>query len=192
MVGEVTGPVAYEERYVWDRRTASVVIAGAVFVAVAIGVRMPIPPQIVFFAGGMLMVLWGMSRRRVALRVDADGVTLGGSPLRYRATTAVVPWADIVAIVLWKQVLSTGQLVPYLGLERQPGAESLPGPAGRPSEVMASGLVPDLPAGVLAASRPVHGWRLDRRALARTVAAFAPDVAVVDHDTGRWIAEDGA
>jgi hypothetical protein len=32
--------------------------------------------------------------------VDASGVTLGGSPGRYRSTTCLIPWSDIKEIVL--------------------------------------------------------------------------------------------
>jgi hypothetical protein len=35
------------------------------------------------------------------------------------------------------------------------------------------------------------GWRLDRRELASAVAGFAPDVWVLDCDTGRRVTGDG-
>lgn len=178
----------YEERYAWTRRTASVVISGAVAAAVSIGVAMPLVPTIVFFFGGLLVVLWGLLLRRVAFRADAAGLTMGGSPWRYRATTAWVPWSDIVAVVLWHQVLPAGTLMPYVGLQRRPGAAPLAAPNREPG---AGGLVPDLPADILMSSRAVHGWQLDRRALARAVAAFAPDIWVLDHDTGQVVTADG-
>jgi hypothetical protein len=190
-VGTVTEPDVYEERYAWNRRTKSVVIGGVVAVAASIGVAMPLVPTIVLFGGGLLAVLWGLLRRRIALRVDAAGVTLGGSPLRYRATTAVVPWADIVTVVLWRQVLAAGPLMPHLGLQRRPGAAPLAVPAGRPGPAAAGGLVPDIPTDVLAASRAVDGWRLNRRGLARAVTGFAPGVWVLDHDTGQVVTGDG-
>lgn len=186
-----TQPTAYVERYLWNRRTKSLVIGGALSVAVSVGVAMPLVPTIVLFGGGMLVVLWGVLGRRVALRVDADGVTLGGSPMRYRATTTVVPWADIVAVVLWQQVLPAGTLMPYLGLQRRPGAAPLAGPPGRRGGTVPAGLVPDLPADVLMSGRAVNGWRLDRRGLARAVAVFAPDAWVLDHDSGRVVTENG-
>lgn len=134
--------------------------------------------------------MWGLLRRRVALRVDAARVTLGGSPLRYRATTAVIPWADIVAVLLWQQVLPAGTLMPYLGLQRRAGAAPLAGPMARRGQAVAGGLAPDLPASVMMASRAVNGWRLDRRGLARAVAGFAPSVLVVDHQTRREVTGD--
>jgi len=184
----VTDSDVYEERYRWSRRTASVVIGSALSVAVSIGVKMPLLPTVALFGGGMLVVLWGVLQRRVALRVDAAGVTLGGSPLRYRGST--VPWADIVTVLLWQQVLPTGRLMPYVGLIRRRGAPPLPGSAGRSGPAAAGGLVPDIPADAMTLSRAVNGWRLSRRGLASAVTGFAPNVLVVDHDTGRVITED--
>lgn len=40
-------------------------------------------------------------------------------------------------------------------------------------------------------TRAVTGFQLDRRALARTVAQYAPHVGVLDADTGREITADG-
>ncbi|HUZ39170.1 MAG TPA: hypothetical protein VMV17_22845 [Streptosporangiaceae bacterium] len=186
----VTDSDVYEERYRWSRRTTSVVIGGALSVAVSIGVKMPLLPTMALFAGGVLAVLWGVLQRRVALRVDAAGVTLGGSSLRYRGSTAVVPWADIVTVLLWQQVLPTGTLMPYVGLIRRRGAAPLAGSAGRGGQAAAGGLVPDIPADTMTVSRAVNGWQLSRRGLASAVTGFAPNVLVVDHDTGRVITED--
>jgi hypothetical protein len=214
----------YVERYAWSRRTTSIVVGGAVLISAAIGLQREWLPTIALFAAGGLVLLWGAAQYRVALRVDARGVTLGGSPPHYRATTAVVPWTDIVSVMLWRQVLPTGALMPYLGLERRPGAAALPAasprhtrpvhpqsrgphsdspgphpesPGPRPRSRgphpdsqgprLPDGLAPDIPLDVLMASRAVDGWRLDRRALARAVAGFAPDVRVLDADTGLQI-----
>ncbi len=206
----------YVERYAWSRRTTSIVVGGAVLISAAIGLQREWLPTIALFAAGGLILVWGAAQYRVALRVDARGVTLGGSPLHYQATTAVVPWADIASVVLWRQVLPTGVLMPYLGLKRRPGAAELPAaspshtrpvlPQGRRPRVpdipgpdsrsrgshRPEGLAPDIALDVLMASRAVDRWRLDRRALARAVAGFAPDVRVLDADTGRQItAETG-
>lgn len=180
----------YEERYRWSRRTVSVVAAGVVAVLVAVGVAMPLLPALMLLVAGVLALLWGAVSRRVAVRVDARGVTLGGSPLRYRATTLQVPWADITNVLLWQHLLPAGTLVLHLGLQRQQAAAKA-GPAARRGPAAAGGLAPDIPAGVIAASRPVSGWRLDRRGLARAVAAFAPDVWVLDCDTGQRVTGDG-
>lgn len=161
------GPEPYQERFGWDRRIWSVASCGALAILVAIGVAMPLLPTIAVFGGGLLAVLWSLLHRRVALRVDAAGVTLGGSPLRYRVRTTVVPWPDIVAVVLWQWILPSGALVPQLGVRR------------RQDET------PQL------TTRAVSGFRLDRRALARAVAEYAPHVLVLDSDTGREITPDG-
>src|SRR6266851_10133880 len=60
---------------------------------------------IVFFGGGASFFLGVICTHRVAFRVDASGVTLGGMPPRYRAQTRLIPWADIEKIILWKQQL---------------------------------------------------------------------------------------
>lgn len=184
-VGSASG--VYEERYAWSRRTTSVVIGGVLAVAVSAGVAMPLLPAMVLFGAGLLAVAWGLLSRRVALRVDAAGVTLGGSPLRYRGTTVLVAWTDIMTVVLWQQVRLDGALVQYLGLQRRPGTAPLPEPARRRGRDTAAGLAPALPAEVIMASRAVTGWRLNRRDLARAVAGFAPETRVLDHDTGQVI-----
>ena len=155
-------PVPYQERYAWARRIWTVVSCGALAILVAIGVAMPLLPAIAAFGGGLLIVLWGGLQRQVALRVDGAGVTLGGSPLRYRARPVLVPWPDIVAIVLRQQILPSGALVPQLGVQRRQDAPQL-------------------------ASRAVRGFRLDRHALARALAQYAPHVLVVDSGTGREV-----
>jgi hypothetical protein len=181
----------YEERYRWSRRTASVVAAGVLTVLVAVGVAMPLLPALIVLAAGVPALLWGAASRRVAVRVDARGVTLGGSPLRYRSTTLLVPWADITNVLLWQHLLPAGTLVPRLGLECRPAAAATQSAARRHGPTATGGLTPDLPADVLAASRPVSGWRLDRRGLASAVARFAPDVRVLDCDTGQRVTGDG-
>jgi hypothetical protein len=44
---------------------------------------------------GALLSVIVPSSRKVALRIDADGITLGGSPMRYKATTRVVEWREV-------------------------------------------------------------------------------------------------
>ncbi len=181
----------YEERYRWSRRTASVVVAGVLAVLVAAGVDMPLLPTVILLAAGVLALLWGAVSRRVAVRVDARGVTLGGSPLRYRSTTVLVPWADITNVLLWQHLLPAGTLVSRLGLERRPAAAAAAPASHRRGQAAAGGLAPDIPADVIAASRPVSGWRLDGRGRPRAVARFAPDVWVLDCDTGQRVTGDG-
>lgn len=172
----------YEARYGWDRRTTAVVATAAVFTAV-----LPMTDAspvlrvlgIVLFGGGGLLMAVNALSRKVAFRVDGTGVLLGGSPARYAATTAHVPWQDIAAVVLWRQGTAAG--MPWVGVARHPGSEPLPGPGqGRAAHATVRALVPHVPADVTLASRAVTGWRLDREQLAAAVTHFAPDVPVVD------------
>lgn len=92
----------------------------------------------VFGSFAVISVASALSRK-VALRVDAAGVTLGGGPFRYEATTRFHPWDSIAAITLWKRYfpVTIGRWTPfslgplrYIGLRRIPGAPPIT-PAGR-------------------------------------------------------------
>ena len=112
------------------------------FVILALTVPMSLVLRVVtlvFFGGALLVLIATTASRQVALRVDASGVLLGGSPARYRATTRLIPWADISEIVLWRQPLPHGRRMLYVGVSRRPGAPPLAGalwaagqPGGRP------------------------------------------------------------
>ena len=160
-------PEPYQVRYEWDRRIWTVVCAAAAVILVTINLPMPLLPTIVLIGGGLLAVLGCLLYRRVALRVDAAGITLGGAPLRYRIAATVVPWPDIEAVELWQRILPSGALVPQLGVRR------------RQDET------PQL------TTHAISSFQLDRRALARAVAGYAPHVPVLDADTGREITADG-
>jgi hypothetical protein len=160
-------PEPYQVRYEWDRRIWTVVCAAAAVILITINLPMPLLPTIVLIGGGLLAVLGCLLYRRVALRVDAAGVTLGGRPMRYRTAATVVPWPDIEAVELWQRILPSGALVPQLGVRRR--------------QVDMTQLT----------THAVSGFQLDRRALARAVAGYAPHVPVLDADTGREITADG-
>jgi hypothetical protein len=169
----------------------SVVAAGVLAILVAIRVDMPLPAALTLLIAGVLALLWGAASRRVAVRVDARGVTLGGSRLHYRGTTTMVPWAEITSILLWQQILPPSNLVTYLGLERRPApTTSTSSNTGRCELADGRVVTPDVPEEVVAASRPISGWQLDRRGLARAVAGFAPEVWVLDCDTGQRVTAD--
>jgi hypothetical protein len=187
---EVTKTGVYVERYRWNRSTTLLIISGAVSAIVSVGVAMPLLPTILVGGGGILIVLWGLIHRRVALRADTAGITLGGSPLRYRATTTLIPWADIMNVILWEQVLPDGTLIPYVGLQRRPATIPPTEPAERRVQGEASGLLSDIPADVGTASRAVTGWQLDRSGLTRAIASFAPEVTVWDYDAGRLVTDE--
>jgi hypothetical protein len=140
----------------------------------------------VFFGGGALVFIASIATRRVALRVDASGVTLGGSPGRYGATTVLIPWADIREIVLWRQPMPYGRSVRYVGVARRKGTRPLAGRRGqRAAKATARALTPGVSGDTLLASRAVNLWHLDTQRMAAAVAHFAPGVRVIDQDTGQ-------
>ena len=190
MISGVTPePGVYVARYGWNRRSGSLILGAAVFVLVALTVPMSLALRVVtlvFFGGGALVFVASIATRRVALRVDASGVTLGGSPGRYRSTTFLIPWAHISEIVLWRQPMPYGRSMRYVGVVRHKGARPLAGHRGRrASEVTARALVPGVSGDTLLASRAVNLWRLDTQRMAAAVAHFAPGVRVIDQDTGQ-------
>ncbi|MFE7776604.1 hypothetical protein ACFU5O_22505 [Streptomyces sp. NPDC057445] len=174
----------YEARYGWDLKTTGVVAVSALFTVALLLPTPEISPYArvlglpLFGVGGLLMTYIAMSRK-VALRIDETGVLLGGTPVRYRTTTAHVPWQDITAVVHWRQPRPAD--IPWVGVVRRPGAAPLTGPGqGRRARATMQILVPHLPADVVLASRAVNGWRLDRARLAAAVAHFAPGTPVTD------------
>lgn len=116
------------------------------FVVVALTVPMSLVLRVValvFFGGALLVFIATTASRQVALRVDASGVLLGGSPARYRATTRLIPWGDISEIVLWRQPLPHGRRMLYVGVSRCPGAPPLKGRSGQlASQVAARAFTP--------------------------------------------------
>ena len=190
MIGGVTAERGvYVARYGWNRRSGSLIIGAAVFVLLALTVPMSLALRVVtlvFFGGGALVFIASIATRRVGLRVDASGVTLGGSPARYRSTTCLIPWADIREVVLWRQPMPYGRSLRYVGVARRKGAPALAGPRGqRAGKVTARALTPGVSGDTLLASRAVNLWRLDAHRMAAAVAHFAPGVRVIDQDTGQ-------
>ncbi|MER7465330.1 hypothetical protein [Streptomyces sp. NPDC097981] len=171
----------YEARYGWDPKTTAVVALSAVFTAALLLPDIPPLARVLglplFGAGGLFMAYVAFSHK-VAFRVDETGVLLGGSPARYRATSAHVPWSDITAFVLWRQNAG-GTSLPYVGVTRRDGAPPLPGDGPKARAVLGA-LVP-VPAEVAVASRAVTGWRFDKKRLIAAAAHFAPGIAVRDH-----------
>ena len=185
----------YVARYGWNRRSGTLIIGALVFVVVAVTVPTSLPLRvvvIVFFGGGALWFIGGAASRRVALRVDAAGVTLGGSFARYRSTTLLVPWADVKEIVLWRQPMPYGRSMRYLGVVRRKHAHPPARRGGRrASQMAARALTPNVSADTLMASRAVNLWRLDPVRLAAAVAHFAPGIRVLDQDTRQVISVAG-
>src|ERR1700722_11800496 len=123
-------PGAYVARYGWNGRSGGLIIGAAVFVLIALTVPMSLALRVITlapFGGGALVFIARVAPRRVALRVDARGITLGGSPGRYRSTTRLIPWADVREVVLWRQPMPYGRSMRYVAVTRRKGAPPLAG-----------------------------------------------------------------
>jgi len=181
----------YVARYGWNRRSATLIIGALVFVVVAVTAPMALPLRVVtvvLFGGGALWFIASVASRRVALRVDASGITLGGSPARYRSTTLLVPWADVREVVLWRQPMPYGRSIGYLGVVRRKHTRPPAKRRGRrTSRAVAQTLTPNVSADTLMASRAVNLWRLDTARMAAAVAHFAPGIRVFDQNTRQVI-----
>ncbi|WP_306359279.1 hypothetical protein [Nocardia sp. CC227C] len=175
--------MSYEARFGFDLRSTGILGICALFVVIALVVPdMSVALQvitIVFFGGGGVFMAAGMASRELALRVDDDGITLGGPPLRRKDTTVSVPWSDIAAVVLFRQRVSHGASMRYIGVRRHEGLPPLPRAQGMAAKA-APRLIPHIPPDVIAASRPISGWRLDEDRLAAAVRQHAPHVPIVD------------
>lgn len=92
---------------------------------------------IVVFSYFGLSSLAGVLRRKIAFRVDQTGITLGGGPFRYGATTRFFPWANISQIIIWQRQIPftvwrwTVFSIPirYIGLQRRADAPPVSGDA---------------------------------------------------------------
>jgi len=181
--------------------TAPVLIGVSVwFVLAMIQVAREQPPgptdgfgYVALFAG--MMVLWGalaivlggaavswlaaMATRRVALRLDQDGVTLGR--MAFPPTRLVrVPWHDIEDVVLFDRRRTGGYgWVSHIGLRLRPGAVR---PPGVPTPGTLRALIYRLNAGrepwPADVYRVISGWDVDDTELARAVHTFAPHVSI--------------
>lgn len=177
----------YEVRFGLVRRDLLLIPASAVFLAVGVlwvGEDPLIGVAGMLLGGGYLAVrLVTALSRRVALRVDVTGVTLGVVPPWPRTHIATVPWSDIEAVVLWRQV--TGRTsVRYLGLQRRAGLAPLPGSlrSGLLKKMTRSVVPRDVPLQTAIDSRPVSLWRLDEKRLAEAIDRFGTGVELVRAD----------
>lgn len=128
-----------------------------------------------FGGGGVFFLIMSLrTLGKPALRVDHDGLFLGGYPARYRQTCFKLGWQDIGCIVLFKI-----RRVPHIGLKGNGKPLQVPGTRSellRRMNERVIGLGPD----VAATCRPLVTTTIDAHELARTVAAVAPHVKVVD------------
>ncbi len=108
------------------------------------------------------------------------GITLGGSPFRYRATTRFFPWADIGAIVLLERRTAFGP-IRYIDLEGRAGAPPRAGDgSGHLDRDAGSAPAEDRDALAL---RKVTAWNLSAEQLAAVIAAYAPGILI---ESARW------
>lgn len=176
-------PLVYEERYHWTQ-TSALALAGC-SVLVLIGVMAPgqLPLRVVLIAlggcGAFSSVIVPASRK-VALRIDANGITLGGIPLRYKATTRVIPWHEVQRVFLWRR----GPGVRYLGVERPYDAPPLSpggtGKADKPALYLAPN--PQVPSPTLKAgtTRGMQAFSVDDARLSDAIVHYAPSVDIVN------------
>ncbi len=116
---------------------------------------------------------------REALRVDADGVTLGRAPFP-PSRSVTVPFRDIAAIVLFHRT-EGGARVPLMGLRLKPSGHRPPG-VPTPGTVrhalyrFNTGPLNPYPVDVY---RVVRNWRLDEARLRDTLDSYHAHVRVL-------------
>jgi hypothetical protein len=181
-------PAPYEERYRWTPNTVTGAALGAVALLAAILVpAMPllvrVPLAVAGTAGAASCVAYCISRK-VAIRVDQKGVTLGGGPLWYQAHTSFFPWGGVRAVVLWRREAGPGMSVRYVSVQRHtelppmsPGGSGVADqPAFFRSPYPRNPAPEDLKAG---ATRGIQAFRVDDARLAAAIATFAPAVQLI-------------
>ncbi|WP_019632071.1 hypothetical protein [Actinomadura atramentaria] len=171
----------YEVRHGATRSNISMLIGCLIFTACAIALpdMAPITRVLgtILFGAGFIMALITITTRRVSLRVDAEGITIGGNPFRYQKTTLHAPWNEVAAIILWKQT-TTAKAINYIGFEHKETSSATE--TGSARRFMSRAVVPHVPPHLVRSSRPINGWRLDRTRLTAAVTHFAPQVNVTN------------
>lgn len=172
----------YEERARWTRYqqylTAFCLLGVLTFF---LELELPLFVRVTTIAVFGAATLWSVIvpvARLVVIRVDAAGITLGGTPFRRRATTCVIPWSQVKAVFLWHR--------PYLGVrlfvERTPDAPPLTpdgrGPADRQAVVVPPGAPYPWPNLKIGTGRGLQSVTLDEPRLAAVIARHAPAVPV--------------
>jgi len=135
---------------------------------------------VAFFGYGAFLGNLVPASRKVALRVDASGLTLGDNPLRYNATTRVFPWHEVQRVFLRRR----GPGVRYLSVERPYDAQPLSpggtGKAGRPALYLAPN--PQVPSPTLkvGTTRGMQAFSVDDDRLSAIITHYAPSVRIVN------------
>jgi hypothetical protein len=175
----------YVARFGPTRRDLLLVPASLIFVGV--GVAMARDGETVIgvlgaLLGGSYLLLWAIVSlsRRVAFAVDERGITMGHNQ-PWKSGAAFAPWADVHGIVLWRQSAGRTSML-YVGVLRRPDAPPLPGSARSEllRDINAAFVPANLPRDLVADSRPVSFWQLDKERLAAALARFAPSVPLID------------
>lgn len=183
--GDAVLVFSYEERYRWTAGDPANILFSVVGLAFGVrllqeGLVLGLLPAL---PGGLALLLRAsqLASQRVMLQVDQIGVTLGSSPPWPRRSAAVVPWADVLAVVLWRSRTGRRRCV---GLERREGSQVLPGSSsGAVSRRRAIAFVRlgEQPPSTVHVFRVVSGWSVDSGRLTRAVNDFAPHVRVDVH-----------
>ncbi|MBV1852293.1 hypothetical protein [Catellatospora tritici] len=173
----------YLARYRFGLITLTVMALSVLAAAAGMLLDLPEDPTMLLIVVGItvpltLLALYGplILLRRPALRVDETGILFGGRPPIQARTSAFVPWSGIGEIYLFRThhllVVTT-----YIGLT---GRDGQPAPLRSVLPESVARTFWHVPLEVVRASRPTYGYRLDRAAFTAAVAAYAPDVAVID------------
>jgi len=148
---------AYQEKYRFPATYSRLLFICVAFVLGGIFVALPVATKmvelVIFGGGGLVLTFLGLRvTRLVALRIDEDGITLGGSPMQYASTTTVVPWPEMRMVRLTRQ--PEGPSLPVITAVRRGQREPV--------------------------SKTVQGWRLDSERLGAALKVFAPGVYLND------------
>ncbi|MGV9408486.1 hypothetical protein ACWDOP_01120 [Nocardia sp. NPDC003693] len=173
----------YEERHGFTAKTVLLLVGLAVLtlssVLLSDGVGFLTIAGIALFGSGFVMILLNSLSRKVAIRVDQDGITLGGPPLDYQKQTQRVAWNDVAVVALWRDRtgIAGGLKIGVLRI-------SAPHPETRAQKGMvsfASAITGAPDERLLHCTQSVDGWHLDTGALKSALRAFAPHVRFYDH-----------
>lgn len=178
----------YVERYRWTPTIACGVGIDLGFVAIGVFLSPPLIIRVLIVASFGWAALFSVATvlsRKVALRVDEAGVTLGGGVFRYTETTRFHRWEDVEAITLWQRYIPMTIFrwtpfalgpIRYIGVRRRSGAPPIT-PAGRGRADWPAFMAPAT--GIAAgAARGATAFFLDQATLARAVHEFAPGVPI--------------
>jgi len=160
-------PTLYEEHRGWTTRaivgtSLCVPFGVAAIVGFAVTYNIKLLVIVVICVLGVINLAGGAMSRRLALRVDADGITLAG---RGRSSASSLTWDQVQTVVLYqpRNIGMIGIVKSYAGVPAQPLNPGLPDSPPTPDESMA-----------------LDSWRVDFARLKQVIGEVAPAVDVVD------------